>query len=309
MNSVIVVGSLNIDQVVRTPRHPKIGETILGDDFRTFFGGKGANQAVAASRCGTAVTMVGKVGSDAFGDAILENLKNEGISLPFVRRDAQAPTGVAFIIVDDDGQNTIVVAPGANACVTPQDVQDAQPVFTESDLVVMQLEIPQPAVETALALAYDSGIRTILNAAPAAELPLSFYKQIDTLIVNQSELALLSCESTLDAGIKQLVSRGAKNILVTLGGEGVLIHEPTSETLLPAYRLKVVDTVGAGDAFVGAFSSAIAQGATTLEAAEWGNAAGALAVTRPGAQNSLPYGEEIELLRRAGGLENRRSLA
>lgn len=295
--AIIVVGSLNMDQVVHAPRHPEIGETLLGSDFRTFFGGKGANQAVAASRCGAAVRMVGRVGSDGFGDAILDNLKNEGVELTYVQRDAQASTGVALIVVDDQGRNTIVVAPGANACVTPNDVQAAQPAFEQAGVLVVQLEIPLPAVETALAVAHKFGLRVALNAAPAQQLPLEDYSMIEYLIVNRLELSLLSDETEIEAGIRQLRNWGARTIIVTLGEGGVLVHEAASEIHLPAYTVKVVDTVGAGDAFVGAFAAAIAQGATTGEAAQWGNAAGALAVTKPGAQNSLPYGEEIELLR------------
>ncbi len=295
--SIVVVGSLNMDQVVHAPRHPEIGETILGSDFRTYFGGKGANQAVAASRCGASVMMVGRVGSDAFGDAILANLKNEGIELTYLQRDEQSPTGVALIVVDDQGNNTIVVAPGANACVTPQDVQAAQPAFEQASLLVMQLEIPLPAVDAALAVAHKFRLKVALNAAPARQLPIDFYNRIDYLIVNRNELSLLTGMTKIDAGVRQLKKWGARTVLVTLGEGGVQVHEAASEIHLPAYAVKVVDTVGAGDAFVGAFAAAIAQGATTREAAKWGNAAGALAVTRPGAQNSLPYGEEIELLR------------
>ena len=286
-----------MDQVVHAPRHPEIGETILGSDFRTFFGGKGANQAVAASRCGVSVMMVGRVGSDAFGDAILDNLKNEGIEHTYVQREAQTPTGVALIVVDDQGNNTIVVAPGANACVTPQDVQAAQPAFEQASLLVMQLEIPLPAVDAALAVAHKYGLRVALNAAPAQLLPLEDYNLIEFLIVNRKELSLLSGETEIEAGVRQLTKWGARTVIITLGEGGVQVHETASEIHLPAYAVKVVDTVGAGDGFVGAFAAAIAQGATTREAAQWGNAAGALAVTRPGAQSSLPYGEEIELLR------------
>jgi len=296
-SSIVVVGSLNMDQVVHAPRHPEIGETILGNDFHTFFGGKGANQAVAASRCGAQVTMVGRVGADAFGDAILENLKNEGVELTNLRREAQTATGVALIVVDDQGRNTIVVAPGANACVTPQDIHSAQPAFTEASVIVLQLEIPLPAVEEAITIGRRYRKKVVLNAAPARKLPLDTYNQVDYLIINRSELALLSGETSIEAGLKQLINWGGQTILVTLGEHGVLIHEGSSQILLSAYKVKAVDTVGAGDAFVGAFTTAITQGTTTEEAANWGNAAGALAVTRSGAQSSLPYREEIESMR------------
>jgi ribokinase len=295
-SSIVVVGSLNMDQVVHAPRHPHIGETILGSEYRTFFGGKGANQAVAASRCGASVTMVGRVGTDAFGDAIFENLKHEGVELTYLRRDAQAATGVAVIVVDDKGDNTIVVAPGANANVTAQDVQSALPAFSHASVLVLQLEIPLPAVETAIHAGSELRMQVILNPAPAQSLSPELVQQVDYLILNQNELRILSSNDELQPAIRRLKSMGASKILLTLGEDGVMLDDDKTQVHLPAYPVKAIATVGAGDAFVGAFAAAIAQGATSLEAARWGNAAGALAVTRPGAQSSLPYGEEIDLL-------------
>lgn len=274
-----------------------IGETILGTEFQTFFGGKGANQAVAASRCGAAVTMIGRVGSDTLGDTILQNLKKEGIEITHVAQDKQKPTGVAFIVVDDDGQNTIVVAPGANGCVTADDIHEAQEAFPYSKVLVLQLEIPLDAVEAAIQLGVENNTAVVLNPAPAQPLRPVILSQIDYLILNQSELRLLSGEDDRQTAIRKLQDMGCRTIVVTLGGDGALLIEGQTQNHLKAYTVKAVDTVGAGDAFVGAFAAAIAQGATTLEAAQWGNTAGALAVTKPGAQSSLPYGEEIELLR------------
>jgi ribokinase len=293
---VIVAGSLNIDHVVHTPRHPEIGETILGSDFRTYFGGKGANQAVAASRCGAPVTMLGKVGADAMGDAILKNLLDEDIDLRHVQRDEEAATGVAQIVVDDLGRNTIVVAPGANGLVTAEDIRLAQAAFTDASLLVVQLEIPLEAVEIAIQLGAENKLIVVLNPSPAQPLRPTLLNQVDYLILNQSEVKLLSGKDELQAAIHQLQDWGSKTILVTLGEEGVLLIEGQTQMHLEAHPVKAVDTVGAGDAFVGAFAAKIADGSSTLEAASAGNAAGALAVTKQGAQNSLPYREEIELL-------------
>jgi ribokinase len=296
MNSVIVVGSLNIDHVVHAPRHPEIGETILGSDFRTFFGGKGANQAVAASRCGAPVTMVGRVGADALGDAILQNLHGEGIDLSYLQRDSDAATGVAQIVVDEQGRNTIVVAPGANSRVTAEDIHLAEPAFTPGSVLVLQMEIPLEAVEAAIQMGVDHGLTVVLNPAPAQPLRPVLLRQVDYLILNQSELKLLSGEDESQAAIRRLLEWGCRTILVTLGEDGALLVEGQTQMHLKAYQVKAVDTVGAGDAFVGAFAAGIAAGKSSLEAAAAGNAAGALAVTKNGAQTSLPYSEEIELL-------------
>jgi ribokinase len=296
MNSVIVVGSLNIDHVVHAPRHPEIGETILGSDFRTFFGGKGANQAVAASRCGASVAIVGRVGADALGDAILQNLHAEGIDLAYVQRDSEAATGVAQIVVDDQGRNTIVVAPGANSRVTAEDIHLAQPAFTPGSVLVIQMEIPLEAVEAAIQMGVEHKLTVVLNPAPAQPLRPVLLRQVDYLVLNQGELRLLSGDDESQAAIRRLLEWGCRTILVTLGEDGALLVEGQTQMHLKAYPVKAVDTVGAGDAFVGAFAASIAAGKSSLEAAAAGNAAGALAVTKNGAQSSLPYGEEIELL-------------
>ena len=296
MNSVIVAGSLNIDHVVRAPRHPEVGETILGSDFRTFFGGKGANQAVAASRCGAPVTMIGRVGADALGDAILQNLNQEGIELAYVQRDSDAATGIAQIVVDDAGHNTIVVAPGANGRVTALDMRMAEAAFTPGGLLVIQLEIPLEAVEAAIQMAVEHKMTIVLNPAPAQPLRPVLLRQVDILILNQSELRLLCGEDESQAAIRRLQEWGCRTIVVTLGEQGALLVQGQTQIHMEAYRVKAVDSVGAGDAFVGAFAASLAAGKSTLEAAQAGNAAGALAVTKHGAQSSLPYSEEIELL-------------
>ena len=251
MKPVIVAGSLNIDHVVRVPRHPEIGETILGSDFRTFFGGKGANQAVAASRCGASVAMIGRVGADAQGDAILQNLNQEGIDLAYLQRDSDAATGVAQIVVDDAGRNTIVVAPGANGRVSALDVRMAEAAFTPGGVLVIQLEIPLEAVEAAIQMAVEHNLTIILNPAPAQPLRPVLLRQVDTLILNQSELRLLSGEDESQAAIRRLQEWGCRTIVVTLGEQGALLVQGQTQIHLEAYRVKAVDTRRRGGCLCG----------------------------------------------------------
>ena len=291
---IVVVGSLNMDLVVRAPRHPQPGETLLGAEFRTFPGGKGANQAVAAARLGGQVKLIGRVGADAFGDALLETCTRDGVDTRHVERLEDAPTGVALITVDDAGQNTIVVVPGANGKLSPPDLLAAAPAFEGASVVVMQLEVPLLTVIYAADLARRHGARVVLNPAPAQPLSATGLEQVDVLIPNQSEAALLTgCASAGDAA-RRLIALGVRSVVVTMGERGVLIAEGETATLLPAHQVSVLDTTAAGDAFVGAFAVALAEGRTVLEAAAWGNAAGALAVTRAGAQPSLPARAELE---------------
>lgn len=283
-----------MDLVVRVPRHPQIGETILGGSFATFPGGKGANQAVAAARLGAEVKMIGRVGKDAFGEALLETVARDGVNTSFLFRDPDAASGVALITVDEAGRNTIVVAAGANARLTADDVVSAEAAFRGASVLVMQLEIPLPVVEKSIRLARKHDLKIILNPAPAQSLPDGLLSSVDYLIPNQNELALLAGnENSLDSSVQALQMRGATCLIVTLGEQGVLVARGSERRHIPAYKVTAVDTVAAGDAFVGAFAVAIAEGYSLLEAAEWGNAAGAVAVTRPGAQPSLPHRDEL----------------
>ncbi len=291
---ILVVGSLNMDLVVRSPRHPQPGETLLGTEFHTFPGGKGANQAVAAARLGGQVKLIGRVGADAFGDALLQTCSQDGVDTRYVEPLQDAPTGIAQITVDDAGQNTIVVVPGANGKLSPPDLLSAAPAFEGASVVVIQLEIPLLTVTYAADLARRHGARVVLNPAPAQPLSATCLEQVDVLIPNQSEAALLTgCTSANDAA-RRLMALGVRSVIVTMGEGGVLVAEGETATHLPAHRVSVVDTTAAGDAFVGAFAVALAQGRTVREAAAWGNAAGALAVTRAGAQPSLPARAELE---------------
>jgi ribokinase len=292
---IVVVGSLNMDLVVRTPRLPTIGETIIGSDFRTFPGGKGANQAVAAARLGGSVKMIGRVGSDSFGETLLETVAQARVDTAHILQDPQAATGVAFITVDTNGQNTIVVASGANAKLDPEDIDKAEEAFIGAEVLLLQLESPLSAVNRAIDLARRHGLRVVLNPAPAQLLDVDFLSRVDYLVPNQTELALLTgMESTSDA-VNALAALGLQRVIVTLGDAGVLVVEEGREVQLPPHQVKVMDTTAAGDAFVGAFAVALTEGHPTLTAASWGNAAGALAVTRAGAQPSLPTRSEFEV--------------
>lgn len=291
---IVVVGSLNMDLVVRTPRHPQVGETIIGSDFGTYPGGKGANQAVAAARLGGAVKMVGRVGQDDFGQALLRNVSDNGVDTAFVLRDPGSATGVALITVDDAGQNSIVVVSGANARLTPEDVARAESAFEGASVLLLQLETPLLTISAAIERARRHGLRVVLNPAPAQKLDAGLLTAPDYLIPNQTELARLAGVQPLDEAVGALLSWGVPNLIVTLGEQGVLIAEGQRQTRLPAHPVEVVDTTAAGDAFVGAFAVALTEGLSTLQAATWGNAAGALAVTRRGAQPSLPNRAELD---------------
>jgi len=294
---ITVVGSINMDLVVRAPRFAQPGETIAGDTFMTVHGGKGANQAVAARRLGGIVTMVGGVGEDAFGAAMAQGLADEGIDVRLVDVRGGFPSGVALITVSADGENTIVVVAGANGTLTTDDVQLARQAIESAAVLVLQLEIPMDVVQAAAALAHDAGCIVVLNAAPAVALPEALLSLVDYLVVNETELFVVAGPAIEDqaGAIVALRQRGAAAIVVTLGAAGVrLVPRDGEPTLVHAYAVDVVDTTAAGDAFVGAFAVALSEGLSSVEALVRGNAAGALTVTRPGAQTSLPTREDVD---------------
>ncbi len=299
--SIVVVGSLNMDLVVRVARHPRLGETLLGEEFHTFPGGKGANQAVAAARLGAPVRMVGRVGRDDFGAALLATAQNDGVDTTYIQKDPDAASGVALITVGEDGQNTIVVAAGANGRLSAADVYAAESAFADAGAVVMQLEIPLPAVEAAARLGRKYGAATILNPAPARPLSRDLLALIDYLAPNQPELRLLSGQFDLDAGVQTLLASGVANLIVTLGDQGVRWASAAGQVYVPAFNVEAVDTTAAGDAFVGAFAAGLADGRSVEEALRRGCAAGALSVTRAGAQPSLPTRAELEAFLRERG--------
>jgi ribokinase len=290
---ILVVGGLNMDLVIRTPRYPEYGENLLGSDFNTYPGGKGANQAVAAARLGASVKIVGRVGTDAFGDTLLQTVIQSGVETSYIQRDAQAATGVAVIIVDSHGQNTIVVAHGANDHLTPEHVTAAEEAFEQATVLVLQFEIPLPATSRAIQLGRKHGARIVLNPGPARVVDAAFLSEVDYLIPNQNELAALTGMTSIPEAVNALRSWGVQNVVVTLGSDGVLVVEDDREVHLPAHRVQVVDTTAAGDTFVGALAVALNEDLPTRQAAAWANAAGALAVTKAGAQPSLPTRDEL----------------
>lgn len=296
MTDILVVGSLNADLVVRAPRFPLPGETISGQDLAILPGGKGANQAVAAARQGARVAMLGRVGRDSFGPLLLDNLRQNGVDIAHVQADPSA-TGTAIIVVEAGGQNSIVLSPGANACVTPADV-DAFPL-QGVDTLLLQFEIPLETVLHAARLGRQNGLRVILNPAPAHRFPASLLADVDILVPNESELQLLTDlpVSDLDsaaAAARTLLAGGARAVIVTLGENGALLVTEKQSAHLPAFPVQVVDTTAAGDAFIGGLAAALLKGDSLEDAVRYGNACGALATTRFGAQPSLPTQAEVE---------------
>lgn len=290
---IVVVGSLNMDLVVGAPHIPRPGETLLGSDFDTVPGGKGANQAVAAARLGAQVHMVGCVGDDAYGETQRQGLEAEGINTSTIQTAAGAHTGVALITVADSGENTIVVSSGANWELNADDIAAAEAVIAAADMVLLQLEVPPAVVEAAAATAHAHNVPVLLNPAPARELPAALLRQITYLIPNESEAALLSGQDVdnlggVDEAAHALRRQGPEAVVVTLGARGAYLSTAEETEHLAAFPVDVRDTTAAGDAFVAAFAVAVASGRRLPEAVRFANVAGALAATRPGAQPSLP---------------------
>jgi len=296
MNQILVVGSLNADLVARAPRFPQPGETISGEDLRVIPGGKGANQAVAAARLGANVSLLGRVGNDNFGDFLLENLKQNRVDSSLVQRD-DSSTGTAIIIVDSNGQNSIVLSAGANGNVSIADVDNIP--FTNYQLLLLQLEIPLPAVLRAAQRAKENNDRVILNPAPAQQLPDELIALADYIIPNETELSLLTSQKIEDipsaeSAARDLLRRGAKNVIVTLGSKGALLVNAETSKQIHTFKVEVVDTTAAGDAFIGGFATSLLENKSLEEAVRFGCACGALATTKFGAQPSLPMKEEVE---------------
>jgi ribokinase len=296
---VLVVGSSNTDMIIRVPRIPRPGETILGVEFTMAGGGKGANQAVAAARAGGRVTLVARVGDDVFGERALAGFKADGIDTRFVLRTSGAASGVALIDVDDRGENSISVASGANALLSAADVENAAEAFAAADIVLVQLESPIETVEAAVRKAGEKGVPVILNPAPARPLDGDLLSLVSVLTPNESEAELLSGIAVRDAdGVQRaaarLRARGAASVVVTLGERGAYASSPEFEGLVPAFKVDPVDTTAAGDVFNGALAVALAEKRTLRDALRFAQAAAAISVTRPGAQPSAPTRPEIE---------------
>lgn len=297
---VVVVGSSNMDMVARTERLPAPGETVLGSEFVMTPGGKGANQAVAAARLGAEVTFVSRVGTDVFGERITANIAAAGIRTEYIVHDDGAPSGVALIFVEKRGQNAIVVAQGANARLTPEDVDAARPAFEQADVIMVQFEIPLPTVAHTIALAQSLGKQIVLSPAPMLPLPSDFLRGVDVVICNHIEAGQLIGEreaSPLDAvdRAQRLLSKGIGAAIVTMGNEGAAAATRTRVQRIPPKHVAAVDSTAAGDCFAGAVAYSLAEGQEIGPAVYFANAAAALSVTRLGAQASLPTRQEVEL--------------
>ena len=306
MVRVVVLGSINMDLVVRTPHHPRPGETVHGAGFVTVPGGKGANQAAAAARLGVAVAMVGRVGNDAFGQAALANLAAQGVQTAHVRRDATEPSGIAMIVVNEAGENTIVVAPGANDAVCSADVENARALLAGADYLVLQFEIPLEVVRQAITLAAELGVRVVLNPAPAHAVAEGFFDGVYALVVNETEAEALAGQPVQDIpqaalAASALQARGPQVVIVTLGAAGAYVCGPDGVAChVPAHPVQVVDTTAAGDTFVGGLVAALLDGLPLAEAVRYATCAGTLATMRLGAQTSIPSAAEVRALFESG---------
>lgn len=309
MPDILVIGSLNADLVVKSPRFPEPGETISGEDLQIIPGGKGANQAVAAARQGVSVAMIGRVGNDSFGPFLIDSLKADQVDTTHVSKDDSA-TGTAIIVVDSNGQNSIVLSAGANGKVSSKDVDAFQ---ADAKILLLQLEIPLDTVLYAAKWGKGKGMTIILNPAPARELPDELIKNIDYITPNETELSLLTGLEVKDSASAQeaaraLMKRGAKHVIVTLGSKGALVVSGKEVIHVDSYKVEVIDTTAAGDSFIGGFASqllglalesdsslSVQERALALQkAVKYANACGALAVTKFGAQPSLPTKQEVE---------------
>ena len=295
---IVVVGSSNTDMVVRVPSLPQPGETVIGGTFFTAHGGKGANQAVAAARAGGSVTFVACVGDDALGDETLGALAADGIALDLVRRVADTRSGVALILVDERGENCIAVAPGANAALSPDQVDACAKQLSADDVLLVQLETPIGSVVAAASAAADAGACVILNPAPARELSRELLGLVSVLTPNEAEAARLSGvpigdAEGLDAAATALLHRGVGAVVITLGAGGAYVATRALRETIPAYAVDVRDTTGAGDVFNGALAVALAERMRLVDAVRFANAAAAISVTRDGAQPAAPQRAEI----------------
>lgn len=290
---IAVIGSINMDYSVGVSQLPGKGETITAKTFYHASGGKGANQAVAAKRLGADVYMIGAIGKDGIGRQLYAQLEKEGIKLEGIKYGGQN-TGTALITVDAEGNNTIVVYPGANADLDEDWIIKNKSVVEKAEYIILQLEIPMKTVESAVKLARQYDRRIILNPAPAAVIPDEVYGMIDIITPNETELAALSNTSDIEAGARWLLNKGVKNIVVTLGEKGCFYLSGSESYYMPAYPVNAIDTTAAGDAFNGALAVALGEGKTWKEALEFANRAGALTATRKGAQDALPLRDEIK---------------
>ncbi len=300
--SVVVLGSINIDLVVQVPQLPAKGETVIGQKFLTVGGGKGANQAVAVARLGFPVSLVGQVGADDFGTTLLQGLQQAGVNINAIAVNQETHSGVASIVVDDQGDNTIACAAGANHQVGETQLQQLRTLLPQAKVLLLELGIPLDTVVAAAKIAKEAGITVILDPAPARDnLPIELYQAIDIITPNEVEASQLvgfpvNNPATASQAASVLRQQGVENVIITLGNQGAFCATTQKTWLLPPIAVETIDSTAAGDAFNGALAAALASGISFPQAVKWGTIAGALTVTKAGAQSSLPTKEAFQTL-------------
>jgi len=297
-SSITVVGSANTDMVILADHFPSPGETILGGKFLMNPGGKGANQSVAAARLGGKVSFISRVGDDIFGQETFQNLQREGIDARGLHKHPSLPSGVALITVDNHGENTIVVASGANMALSPGELTQHLSIIQSGEILLMQLEIPLESVLFAARAAFQSGRKVILNPAPAATLPLEIYPYIYALTPNETETAQLTGikvndEKSAKKAAEKLVSLGVQHVVITLGAAGAYLYSEEVQRIIPAPKVTAIDSTAAGDTFNGGLAVALAEGMDWVTAVTFANRAAALSVTQMGAQASIPFRQAV----------------
>ncbi len=304
---VLIIGSSNMDLNIYSKRFPNPGETITGGTFKQFLGGKGANQAVASVRSGARTIFIGKIGLDLFGDQMISRLRDEGINMNYVIRDPQEPSGVAFILIDENGENMISVAPGANFKLSPNEIRSKTKIIKNANSMVVQMEIPMETIQDVFTIASKGNVIKILNPAPLKPIPQEILNKVDIIVPNEGELfrlhSLLGFKDSTEEGkqkiihtSKDIASLGIKYIITTLGSKGCIIFDGRENNYfeVPAPKVKTVDTVGAGDCFIGVLASMLSRGESILDAVKYAIIAASIAVTRKGAQESMPFLNEIK---------------
>lgn len=298
MKKIIVIGSSNVDMVVRTSHLPAPGETILGGEFFMNQGGKGANQAVAIKRLGGNLIFMAKLGNDVLGRQSVGYFKKEGIDTRYIALDEDSASGVALISVDDHAENSIVVASGANMLLNEQDVDKMLEEMCEGDILLMQLEIPFQTVEYAARKAFGKGVKVVLNPAPARSLPKELFRHLYMVTPNRIEAEMLTGikianDADVEKVAEEICAMGVKNVIITLGSKGCLIREEGVSYRIDAFKVEPIDTTAAGDTFNGALCVGLSEGMDLKQAAVMASKASSIAVTRMGAQSSIPYREEL----------------
>jgi ribokinase len=299
-NKIVVVGSSNVDLIMKMDHLPEKGETVTDAVFMQVYGGKGANQAVAAARAGGKVAFVNCVGEDAYTPQMVQNYINDGINTRFVFQEENIASGHALIMIDQTGDNIISVAPGANNLLTPSKIDKALPIINEAAMIVMQYEIPEETIKYVIDLANQKNIPVLWNVAPARPFDFSYIPKVNILVLNEVEagfLAEMPVENETDAekAAEKLVAKGVEKVIITLGSQGAFVLTKDEKVSVPSFKVNAVDTTAAGDTFCGAFAVALVEGKSLKESLQFASAAAAISVTRIGAQPSAPKREEIDL--------------